>query len=335
MTRARRLGFIGLAGLALALLALVAYRRSGLLGLPSVPSDLTAAEAGVDALATLRDTEAVLRGARPAANPTQALAAVAVAEIRAGRAEAGLAQLEQAVRQAPGDLALGNALRMQVFHQRRAFQLENDGAQGVMRSAPAWLEQRSIAAFRRLAREQPRRETRLQLAAALLDEMLLAPSLEVRAGVTFEALELLSNVLEAPGRGAYYLPARYARGLVYLYRPANLLWSDKIDAALQRARDDLPLCVAIARRVGLGAGPVGGRLALALGDTYAKEGRPSRARSWWQIADALTGAGALRARVLTRMAWDDHRMIDGLERELEAELRQVDQPLSDMSLLWP
>jgi tetratricopeptide (TPR) repeat protein len=257
-----------------------------------------------------------------------------MARIRAGQAEAGLEQLEQAVRLAPENLALGNALRMQVFERRRTFQLENDGAQGLLRAPPAWLDRRSIAVFRRLAQEQPRRETRLQLAAALLDEMLLAPSLEVRAGVTFEALELLRGVLEESARGAYYLPARYARGLVYLYRPANLLWSDKIDAALRRARDDLAVCVATARQVGLESGNVGGRLALALGDTYAKEGLPERARSWWQIAHAVSPQEAVRARVRTRMTWADPQIIDRLERELDAELRQAERPLSDMSLLW-
>lgn len=324
----------GLAGVALAVLATVAYRRSGLLGLPVVPTGLTAAEAGVAQLQALRDADAALNGARPPATQVLALAAAGMADMRAGRAEAGLEQLERAVARAPDNLALGNALRMQVFRQRRAFQLESDGSQGLLRTPPAWLHERSILVFRRLVLEQPRRETRLQLAAALLDEMLLAPSLEVRAGVTFEALELLGGVLDGPGGSAYYLPARYARGLVYLYRPANLLWSEKIDAGLRRARDDLAVCVSIARRVGLASGSMGGRLALALGDTYAKENLPSRARSWWQIADALGGSRRVHTQVLARMAWDDHQVIDRLERELDAELRQVDQPLSDMSLLW-
>lgn len=223
---------------------------------------------------------------------------------------------------------------MEVVRQRRAWQLGNDGRGGLLQEPPPWLRDRSVSFFRRLAATRPEPEVRLQLAASLLDEMLLVPALEVRAGVTVEAAEILSGLLHGPrAAGAWYLPARYARGLIYLHRPANLLWNERIEAALAPAREDLALCVAVARHLDVGSAVARGRLALALGDTYAKEGQADRARSWWQLA-ATVGAADLRPAVIERLSWTDEEVRDRLEEVLEAGLRDLDDPLSDMSRLW-
>lgn len=330
--RRRRLQLAGALGLALIVLAVVAYRRSGLLDLPEVPADLTPRSAGLAGFAAMEEAERALRGEIPARTPAVARAAEGLALARRGDPEAGLARLEAAAAAAPADLAVGNAFRMEVLRQRRAWQLGNDGRGGLLQAPPDWLRDRSISFFRRLAATRPEPEVRLQLAASLLDEMLLVPALEVRAGVTVEAAEILSRLLDGAA-GPYYLPARYARGLIYLHRPANLLWSEKIDRALAPGREDLAICVAVARHLGVGSAAAQGRLALALGDTYAKEGRADRARSWWQLA-ATVGAADLRPAVIERMTWTDEEIRDRLEETLEAGLRDLDDPLSDMSRLW-
>lgn len=335
----RRRAMIAVAGgVALSALGAAAFLRVGLLDLPAVPDDLTPERAGVEGFERLaRDEQLIASGTLPAAggaSEATALAAEGIAALRAGETERGLELLERAVRLEPSNLVLGNALRMEVFRLKRDWRLAADGAAGPLAELPAHLEERPLAFFRRLAETTSVPEARLQLAASLLDEMLLEPALEVRAGVTVEAMRILAELLEEEGGGGpYYLPALYARGLVYLHRPANLLWNESIENALAAARDDLALCVAVGRELDVGSSAVQGRLALALGDTYAKEGRPDRARSWWQIADAM-GEGELRPRVMQRMAWRDRELLDRLEEELEREMRDLERPMSDMSVLW-
>jgi hypothetical protein len=322
------------AGLALVALAAVAYRRSGLLDLPGVPEDLTARSASLVDFAAMEATERALRGEVPARSPAVARAVEGLAMIRRGDPEAGLDRMQGAVAAAPANLALGNAFRMEVLRERRAWQLSRDGRSGLLAEPAVWLRDRSVVFFRRLAATRAEPEVRLQLAAALLDEMLLTPALEVRAGVTVEASEILAGLLRGPDAvSPYYLPALYARGLIYLHRPANLLWSDQIDRSLAPARNDLALCVAVGRRLGVGSAAAQGRLALALGDTYAKEGQADRARSWWQVAAAV-GTADLRPAVVERMSWTDEELRNRLEEALETGLSDLDHPLSDMSRLW-
>jgi tetratricopeptide (TPR) repeat protein len=326
-------------------LAATAYLRVGLLDLPPVPDDLTAARAGLEDFDALGELQLLLdgvasdsgelssgesRGSRGLlGDPAIRLARSGLAAIRDGETESGLERLEAAVVLNPDNLVLGNTLRMEVFRLHREWRLSADGASGVLPAPPPYLAGRPVEFFRDLAATSPAPEAKLQLAAALLDQMLLTPALEVRV----EAMEILAQLLAEDAGGSYYLPALYARGLVYLHRPAHLLWSESIDRALTAARHDLALSVAVGRHLDLGTDLVQGRLALALGDTYAKEGRPDRARSWWQIADAVS-ASSLRPRVVQRMAWRDDEMIDRLAQVLEHELRDLDQPMSDMSVLW-
>lgn len=327
-------------------LAATAFLRVGLLDLPEVPDDLTPARAGLDDFEALGELQHVfdstggpsartepLAPGSPPDDPAVQLALRGLAALHSGDAGGGLELLEAAVRRSPGNLVLGNTLRMEAFRLQRQWHLAADGASGVLPPPPPYLAGRPVGFFRELAESTPVPEAKLQLAAALLDQMLLTPALEVRAGVTVEAMEILAELLEEDAGGSYYLPALYARGLVYLHRPAHLLWTDSIEAVLSAARDDLALSVAVGRHLDLGTDAVQGRLALALGDTYAKEGRPDRARSWWQIADVVS-EGALRPRVEQRMTWRNDEMIDELALVLELELRDLDQPMSDMSILW-
>ena len=125
-----------------------------------------------------------------------------------------------------------------------------------------------------------------------------------------------------------YVPALFGRGLNYLHRPVRLVWPEARKAAPDAASHD------IGRRIG-GASPMlVATLALNLGDAYAKEGRPERARSWWQVAQNASRDSLLRAGVRRRFTWSDSNMLDELEAELEHERLDLDHPLSDLSVMW-
>lgn len=294
-----RAPWLAAAAAAVAILAWAGYRRSGLLDLPPVPAGLTAAEAGVAGLAA---------ASGPAAGDPETLA--------------------RRFARRPDDLLLGNDLRMAWLRRKRDY-LESAAVRGerVVRLPPA-LDSQPAALVRHLLARQPSRELTLQLALAHLDGMLLAPALEVQAAASMEAKALLDGLLaEHP----YYLPALYARGTIFLYRPLGLRRSPVYDLAADAASRDLALCVAIGRRVGPADPQVAAELALSLGDAYAKEGRLARARSWWQIAAAL--GERVDRRVAVRLAWRDAQLPAVLEAELERGLRDLARPMSDMRRL--
>src|SRR5439155_2405241 len=110
-----------------------------------------------------------------------------------------------------------------------------------------------------------------------VDELLLFPALEIQAPASVESVNLLTSTL---AHDPAYVPALYGRGLNYLHRPARLVWPEARKAAPDAASRDIGRCVAIGRSIG-GASPrLVASLALSLGDAYAKEGKPERARSW-------------------------------------------------------
>ena len=116
--------------------------------------------------------------------------------------------------------------------------------------------------------------------------------------------------------------------------PARLVWPEARKAAPDAASRDLGLCVAIGRRVGGGSPRLRATLALTLGDAYAKEGKPDRARSWWQIAQNTGRDPALLDAVRRRFAWQDGELLDRIEAELEGRMLDLEHPLTDLSLVW-
>lgn len=323
---------IGLA--AVAALAGLALWRGGMLDLPGVPAGLTASQAGLADLALLRGR--ALRLEAPAGHdegvdPAMALAAEGLAAVRRGEAEQGLEKLCEALSRKPRDLVIGNAYRMAVFHLRRTWLADVTRRETLAKRLPPYLEREPVATLERLRREHPSRETTLQLALAWVDELMLFPALEIQAPASVESVNLLSEVLASD---PVYVPALYGRGLNYLHRPARLVWPEARKAAPDAASRDLALCVAIGRRIG-GAPPrLVATLALALGDAYAKEGRPGHARSWWQIAQNSSRDSALLESIRRRFAWQDDEMLDRLEAELEGRLLDLEQPLTDLSVMW-
>jgi hypothetical protein len=207
----------------------------------------------------------------------------------------------------------------------------NDPSRGATETErlPAWLAGEPLATTARLHRERPGREIQLQHALAWADEIVLFHALEIQAPANVESVQLLSELLE---REPAFVPGLYGRGLGYLHRPARLVWPEKRKAPADAASRDLGLAVAIGTRVG-GASPrLRATLALALGDAYAKEGRPDRARSWWQITQNLSPD--FREAVRRRFAWQDAELIDRLETELQTRLLDPRDPLTDLAVMW-
>ncbi len=291
--------------------------RAGLLGLPPVPAGTTLESSGLGGLGRLAAEAASLK-----THP--------MAQESAG--ERGLAELRTALAAAPDDLVLGNAYRMAVLHLTRAHFAAAARAGELAPPLPAWLEGEPIRLLERLHREHPGRETALQLALGWVDQMLLYPALEVKAPASVEAVEVLTAVLDGEDPG--YVPALYARGLNYLCRPARLVWPESRKAAPDAASRDLGTAVAIGRRLGVGSPRLKATLALALGDAYAKEGRASLARSWWQIARAASGDPAIRAAAARRFGWGDRELLDRLEAELDRRMQDLETPFTDLALMW-
>ena len=323
-----------IAGLVLvAALGVVAILRGGLLGLPAPPPGTTAASAGlVDLRALTARADQLEPGPlSPGADPALALAAEGVSLLRRGEIETGLERLREAVLRAPDDLVIGNAYRMEVFRLRRAALTDPEGRGALAPRIPAALEGQPIAFLERLTREHPSRETRLQLALAWADEILLFGALEIKAPASVESVKLFSEILaENPS----YVPALFGRGLNYLHRPARLVWPEIEKAPPDAASRDFGRCIAIGRKLG-GASPrLKGTLAMALGDAYAREGRPERARSWWQIARNACGDRDLRDAVQRRFGWQDAEMGDRLEAELATRMLDLDHPMTDLAVMW-
>jgi hypothetical protein len=258
-------------------------------------------------------------------------AAAGLRAVRSGRVEEGLATMRQALVLAPRDLVLGNAYRMTVLHLRRLALADAAARSTLAEQLPPFLEHEPIAFLEELRRTRPSLETRLQLALAWVDELVLFPALEIKAPASVASVDLLSEIL---CYDPWYVPALYGRGLNYLHRPARLVWPEARKAAPDAASRDLALCTAIGRKVGGGSPRLVARLALTLGDAYAKEGTRERARSWWQIAGNASHEPTLTAAVRRRLSWQDDEMLDRLEAELEGQMLDLDHPLTDLSLMW-
>jgi hypothetical protein len=111
------------------------------------------------------------------------------------------------------------------------------------------------------------------------------------------------------------------------------VWPEARRAPASAASDDLAHAVAIGMKVGGSTPRLRGRLALTLGDAYAKEGRYERARSWWQIAENAGDPG-IRAAVQPRYTWGDSEVPLKLEDALNARLLDFDEPLTDLAVMW-
>jgi hypothetical protein len=176
------------------------------------------------------------------------------------------------------------------------------------------------------------REVRLQLALAWVDKMLLFPALEIKAPSSVGAVDILTRLID--GEDPAYVPALFARGLNHLHRPARLVWPESENTPPDAAARDIGLCVAIGRRLGAGSDRLQATLAIALGDAYVKAGRYGVARSWWQIAQNLSGDDDLHQAIRRRYAWHDDEMIDRLEEELDRARSQLENPMTDLALMW-
>ncbi len=319
----------------LASLAAVAYYRSGLLNLPSVPDGITSREAGLDNLPELKSFHDAVTSGVSSSNTNIASVRSALDEISKGNEQAGVLQLQEAVRREPTNLVLGNTLRMELMKLKRKWLTENAGKSEIALQFPEYLHDEPIRFFRALDQTQPSREVKLQLALAFVDHMLLFPALEIKAPSSVEAVEVLTGVLKnASQKDAYYVPALYARGLNYLYRPFNLVWPERIAAPADAASSDIGLAVAVGQNIGAGSDALKAELSLALGDAYAKEGKHSLARSWWQIANNMARDGTFRERVFTRLQWNDDDVSANLEETLQHQMENLDHPLSDLRFMW-
>ena len=233
----------------------------------------------------------------------------------------------------PANLVFGNVLRMEMLKLKRKWLAANAGRSELALEFPDYLQDEPVRFFRQLAVSHPVREVRLQLALALVDHMLLFPALEIKAPASVEAVGILTELIDHPA-DAYYVPALYARGLNYLYRPFNLVWPEKIAAPPDAASEDLSRCIAVGQKTGKGSDALKAELSLALGDAFAKEGKLDPARSWWQIANNLARDEKFRERVFTRMKWNDDEVSASLEETLQRQMDDVDHPLSDLRFMW-
>ncbi|MBI4548569.1 MAG: hypothetical protein HY707_11345, partial [Ignavibacteriae bacterium] len=200
---------------------------------------------------------------------------------------------------------------------------------------PEYLNDQPVKFFREFVKQMPRREPKLQLALALVDHMLLFPALEIKAPSSVEAVEILTEILQiSQTKDKYYVPALYARGLNYLYRPFNLVWPEKIAAPPDAASKDISLAVAVGQKIGAGSNSLKAELSLTLGDAYAKEGKFSLARSWWQLANNMARDEKFRERVFQRLKWNDDEVRQHLEETLQKQMEDLDHPLSDLRFMW-
>jgi hypothetical protein len=259
------------------------------------------------------------------------MAAEGLAAIRGGDAQRGLDRMREAFERAPRDLVVGNAWRMAAMSLKRDFIADPSRGGTETERLPAWLAREPLATLERMDREQRGREVTVQHALAWADEIVLFHALEIRAPANVESVKLLTEVLE---REPAYVPALFGRGLGYLHRPVRLVWPEARKAAADAASRDFALAVAVGNRIG-GASPrLRATLALALGDAHAREGRPDRARSWWQVAGNASGDETIRAAVRRRFGWRDEEMLDRLGVELEARLLDRSDPVTDLAVMW-
>jgi tetratricopeptide (TPR) repeat protein len=319
--------------------AALAWYRVGMLDLPAVPADLTVQEAGLADLEQMKQLNASLwtdpskgQDATQAISPAASLVQRGIAACKRGDTLMGLDSMRRGIRLEPNNLVLANAYRMVVFGLRRDF-LASARQQGLVAPKfPPELDRQPICFFEELDRQHGTRETKLHLALAWVDEMLLFPALEIKAPASVQAVDLLTEAVQHGD--ANYVPALFARGLNHLHRPARLVWPESAKTPRDAAAQDLGRCVAIGRRLGVGSPRLKATLALSLGDAYVKAGQLSLARSWWQIAQNLCRDADLQAAIQRRYSWENEEVLDRLEEELDRGRSELAHPMTDLALMW-
>lgn len=321
-------------------IAAVAWARMGALGLPSVPSNLDLHAAGLEHLHAFAAVDQCVRlesqhgesGSSERCTPGNTQRAVtAYRQVKNGDVDAGLAGLREALRVEPTDLAIANAYRVVVFELQRDFLREARQKGNLTPQFPPNLDGEPISFFQELCREHGTRETKLALALAWVDKMLLFPALEIKAPSSVESVDILTDILE---HDPYYVPALFARGLNHLHRPARLVWPKAAETPIDAAAQDIGKCVAIGRKVGAGSARLQATLAIALGDSYVKAGRLGVARSWWQVAQNLCGDPDLQQSIRRRYGWSDGEALDRLEEELDHARGELERPMTDLAMMW-
>jgi tetratricopeptide (TPR) repeat protein len=318
-------------------LALVAWLRTGMLDLPAVPANLTFEDSGLAGLGQMKQLNDLIWSApqsnAPAAlTPAAALVQHGIALYRDGQTAGALDQMRQGILLDPNNIVLANAYRMVVFALRRDFLAAARREQIATPQFPPELDQQPIVFFKELDRQHNTRETKLDLALAWVDEMLLFPALEVKAPSSVEAVNLLSQVIDDGNPG--YVPALYARGLNHLHRPARLVWPETARTPRDAAAQDIGKCMAIGRQFHAGSARLQATLAMSLGDSYVKAGRLGVARSWWQIAQNLCHDDDLQAAIHRRFGWQNDEILDRLEEELDRGRGELEHPMTDLALMW-
>jgi hypothetical protein len=313
----------------------VGYYRSGLLSLPSVPDNVNANTAGLEHLDEMKTVDEAIASEAASSNSLVSSVQSAMKEINSGNEELGFRALQEVVRNNPSNLVIGNVFRMEALRLKQKWLSSNADKSEIALVFPEYLNDEPIRFYRDFAKTNPSREVKLQLALALVDHMLLFPALEIKAPSSVEAVEILTDVIEhGNADGAYYVPALYARGLNYLFRPFNLVWPEKIAAPRDAASHDISLAVAIGQKIGSGSDLLKGELSLTLGDAYAKEGKLGLARSWWQIANNMVRDEKFRQRIFTRLQWSDDDVSANLEELFERQMNDLGHPLSDLRFMW-
>lgn len=341
-TNPKRL-FYGIATLVVIATAALAWSRVGLLNLPSVPAGLTIDRAGLADLSALRELDDYIRSSNSSAEPPPSLAATASAaaklvragflDIQRGEVEIGLEQMRQGLRQAPDNLVLANAYRMTAFQQRREFLRSAKQTASLVPEFPPHLDGQPIRFLKELDRARPSRETKLHLAMAWVDHMLLFPALEIKAPSSVEAVNLLTQVIDRDNPA--YVPALFARGMNHLHRPSRLVWPETERTPKDAAAQDIARCIAIGKKLGAGSPRLQASLAVALGDAYVKADKNDLARSWWQIAQNLAAGDAdLQSAIRRRYGWRNEEILDRLEDELDRARTALDRPMTDLAFMW-
>lgn len=327
----------------IAVSAVVAWSRVGVLDLPPVPKGLTLDDAGLADLASLMQVDAYVRGTADASTLDDPGLTAATREaarlvregteaVERGDAAAGLELMRQGVRLDPSNTVFPNAYRMVTFRLKRAYLGAAKRRAALTPEFPPHLADQPIVFFEELDRHRGTRETKLHLALAWVDHMLLFPALEIKAPASVEAVDLLTEMLDRGREG--YVPALFARGLNHLHRPARLVWPESAGTPKDAAAQDIGRCVAIGRKFGVGSRKLQATLAIALGDAYVKAGRLGVARSWWQIAQNICGDQGVQDAIRRRYGWHDEEILDRLEEELDRSRAELDRPMTDLAMMW-
>ncbi|MFQ5591351.1 MAG: hypothetical protein ACE5HE_09330 [Phycisphaerae bacterium] len=331
------------AAAAVVLTSAFAWSRVGMFDLPALPRGLGIADTGLADLPELKRLDRFVRGSHGASESAvvglsgETLEAARLVRdglkvIREGDSQRGLEMIREGARRAPANLVFGNAYRMAVFTVQRALLASSRRHAQLGSVLPPYIANEPVAFFEALSNEDDAREIRVQLALSWVDRMLLFPALEIKAPASVEAVNILTKLIDDGNPG--YVPALFARGLNNLHRPARLVWPEADKTPPDAAARDLGLCVAIGRTFGTVSSRLQAILALAVGDAYVKAGRLGVARSWWQIAQNRSGDPSVQQAVRRRYGWPDAQVLDRLEEELDRARSELDNPMTDLALMW-